>query len=123
MTTPMNSSQQHSEGSTDIEHTLYSHTTNSTPRIYSFQKPEYIYQHFQDSENTHELDPVIDRQTSDSTLYPYINNNIEYSLFEDVISSYYVDSQFKDDFNCDQDCYANTPNTQQNHQLTTCTRA
>ena len=32
------------------------------------------------------------------TLYPHINNDIEYGLFEDVISSYYLDSQIKDDF-------------------------
>ena len=56
-------------------------------------------------------------------MYPYINNNIEYGLFEDVINSYYLDSQIKDDFSCDQECYASTPQTQQNKQLTTCTHA
>ena len=83
--------QQHSEGSTDIEHTLYLHTTNSTPIIDSFKKLEYIYQHFQDSEKTHELDQDIDRQTSDSTLYPFINNlanstqqNTLYTMEEDA---------------------------------------
>ena len=40
-----------------------------------------------------------------------------------MINSYYFDSQIKDDFNCDQECYAYTLNTQQNHQLTTCTHA
>ena len=93
--------QQYSEGSTDIEHTLYSHTANSPPRIDSFKKLEYIYQHFQDSEKTYELDPDTDRQVPDNTLYPHINNDIEYGLFEDVINSYYLDSQIKYDFNCD----------------------
>ena len=115
--------QQYSEGSTDIEHTLYSHTANSTPQIDSFKKLEYIYQHFQDSEKTYELDPDADRQVSDNTLYPHINNDIEYGLFEDVINNYYLDSQIKDNFNCDKECYANTLHTQQNQQnqqLTPC---
>ena len=39
-------------------------------------------------------------------MYPYINNNIEYGLFEDIVDSYYLDSQIKDDFQCNQDCYS-----------------
>ena len=51
MTTPMDSpQQQYSEGSTETEHSLYSHTAISSPKIDSFKKLEYIYQHFQDSE-------------------------------------------------------------------------
>ena len=42
--------QQYLEGSTETEHTLYSHTAISSPKIDSFKKLEYIYQHFQDSE-------------------------------------------------------------------------
>ena len=38
------------EGSTEIEHTLYSHTASKSPKIDSFKKLEYIYQHFQDDE-------------------------------------------------------------------------
>ena len=34
-----------------------------------------------------------------------MNNDIEYGLFEDLVESYYLDSQIKDDFQCDQDCY------------------
>ena len=41
----------------------------------------------------------------DNSLYPYINNDTEYRLFEDIVDSYYLDSQIKDDFHCDQDCY------------------
>ena len=50
-------------------------------------------------------------QVPNNTLYPHINNDIEYGLFEDVIKSYYLDSQIKDDFNCDKECYANTQHT------------
>ena len=41
----------------------------------------------------------------DDSLYPYVNNDIEYELFEDIVGSYYLDSQIKDDFQCDHDCY------------------
>ena len=92
--------QQYLEGSTEIEHTLYSHTTISSPEIDSFKKLEYIYQHFQDSEKIYESDPDAIMQEPDNSLCPHINNDIEYGLFEDVINSYYLDSQIKDDFNC-----------------------
>ena len=49
----------------------------------------------------------------DNTLYPHINNDIEYGLFEDVINSYYLDSQIKDNFNCNQECYTDIQQTQQ----------
>ena len=49
--------QQYLEGSTEIEHTLYSHTAISSPEIDSFKKLEYIYQHFQDSKRIYESDP------------------------------------------------------------------
>ena len=52
-----------------------------------------------------------------------INNDIEYSLFEDVINSYNLDSQIKDDFNCNQECYTNIQETQQYQPLTPCTHA
>ena len=58
-----------------------------------------------------------------NTLYPHINNDIEYGLFEDVINSYYLDSQIKDDFNCNQECYTDIQQTQQEQQLTPCTHA
>ena len=85
--------QQYSEGSTEIEHTLYSHTAISPSKIDSFKKFEYIYQHFQDSKKIYESDPDIVMQVPNNTLYPHINNDIEYGLFEDVINSYYLDSQ------------------------------
>ena len=41
--------QQELEGSTETEHTLYSHANTITPETNSFHKLEYIYQHFQDN--------------------------------------------------------------------------
>ena len=115
--------QQELEGSIEIEHTLYSHTNTISSETNSFQKLDYIYQNFQDNEMIHEFDPNLARYENDNTLYPHINNNIEYGLFEDVISSYYLDSQIKDDFECDQNCYTNTQQKQQDQPLTPCTHA
>ena len=36
----------------------------------------------------------------------YTNNDIKYRLFEDIVDSYYLDSQIKDNFQCDHDCYS-----------------
>ena len=83
----------------------------------SLQKLDYIYQHFQDNETIHELDPNTVSSETDNTLYPHINNDIEYGLFEDVIDSYYLGSQIKDNFTCDQNCH---PKTQ---TFTLCTHA
>ena len=58
--------QQELEGSKEIEQTLYSHTDTISLEKNLFQKLDYIYQHFH------------------NTLYPHINNDIEYDLFEDV---------------------------------------
>ena len=72
-----------------------------------FDKLHYIYQHFQDSEKMHQLDSETEMTMLDGdSLYPYVNNDIEYGLFEDIVDSYYLDSQIKDDFQCDQDCYS-----------------
>ena len=55
----------------------------------------------------HLIDPESEPTTTDDdSLYPYVNNNIEYGLFEDIVDSYYLDSQIKDDFQCDHDCYS-----------------
>ena len=110
--------QQDLEGATEIEHTLYSHTDSISPEIDSFKKLEYIYQHFQDNKKIYESDPGAVRHETDNTLYPHIKNDIEYSLFEDVINSYYLDSQIKDDFNCNQECYTDIQETQHEQQLT-----
>ena len=79
----------------------------------SFQNLEYIYQHFQYNEKIYESDPDAARYETDNTLYPHITNDVEYGLFEDVINSYYLDSQIKDDFKCDQDCHTDIWETHQ----------
>ena len=78
--------QQELEGSTEIEQTLYSHTDIIPWERNPFQRLDYIYRHFQDNEKIHESDPNLARYENDTTLYPHINNDIEYGLFEDVIS-------------------------------------
>ena len=50
-----------------------------------------------------ESEPIV---TDNNSLYPYVNNDIEYGLFEDIVNSYYLDSQIKDDFQCDHNCYS-----------------
>ena len=115
--------QQELEGSTEIEHTLYSHTDTITSETNSSQKLDYIYQHFQTNEKIHESDPNLVSSEINNILYPHINNDIEYGLFEDVIDSYYLDSQIKDDLTCDQDCYTKTQHKQQDQTITPCTHA
>ena len=115
--------QQELEGFTEIEHTLYSHTDTNSSETNTFQKFYYIYQPFQDNKKIHESDPNLASYKNKNTLYPHINNDIEYGLFKDVISSYYLDSQIKDDFRCDQNCYTNTPQQQHDQPLTSCTHA
>ena len=54
----------------------------------------------------HQIKPESEPITSDDdSLYPYVNNDIKYGLFEDIVN-YYLDSQIKDDFQCDHDCYS-----------------
>ena len=77
----------------------------------------------QDNEKLHESDPNLVSSEIDNTLNPHINNNIEYGLFEDVIDSYYLGSQIKDDFTCDQNCYTKTQHKQQDQTITPCTHA
>ena len=121
---PLELPQQHDlEGSTNIDHSLYSHSDTIVPTPNSLQKFDYIYQHFQDNEKIYESDPNLVSSETDNTLYSYINNDIEYGLFEDVIDSYYLDSQIKDNFMCDQNCYTRTQHKQQDQTLTPCTHA
>ena len=55
----------------------------------------------------HQIDPESETITPDEdSLYLYVNNDIEYRLFEDIVDSYYLDSQIKDNFQCDCDCYS-----------------
>ena len=100
---------------------MYSHTIHYCHEIDTSKKLHYIYQHFQDHEKVHTLDEQINTQDSDTTLYPYINNDIEYVIFEDVIGSYYLDSEIKDDFHCDQSCYGEENSQLPSIHLTPCT--
>ena len=113
--------QQDLEGSTKIDHTLYSHSDTIIPTPNILQKLDYIYQHFQDNEKIYESDPNLVSCETSNTLYPHINNDIEYGLFEGIIDSYYLDSQIKNDFMCDQNCYTRTQHKQQDQTLTPCT--
>ena len=115
--------QQDLEGSTKIENTLYSHADTMISSPNSLQKLDYIYQHFQDNEKIHELDTKAVSFETDNTLYPHINNDIEYGLFKDIIDSYYLDSQIKDDFTCNQNCHTKTQYKQQDQTMTLCTHA
>ena len=82
----------------------------------------YIYQHFQDSEKIHQIDTDSDLLTiEDDSLYPYVNNDIEYGLFEDLVECYHLDSQIKDDFQCDLDCYIQSSELTKDDHLNICT--
>ena len=59
----------------------------------------------------------------DNSSYPYINNDIEYGLFEDIVDSYYLDSQIKDNFHCDQDCYTQQQEPTIDDHSVSCTHA
>ena len=82
----------------------------------------YIYQHFQDSKKIHQIDTDSDLLTiEDDSLYPYVNNDIEYGLFEDLVESYHLDSQIKDDFQCNLDCYIQSSESTKDNHLNICT--
>ena len=72
----------------------------------------------------YQLDPETESPVpDDDTLYPYINNDIKYGLFEDIVDSYYVDSQIKDDFQCNHNCCAHQwKSTVDDHSIS-CTHA
>ena len=72
------------------------------------EKLEYTYQHFQDNEKVHETDSQVLIENTDNTLYPHIYNDIKYGLFENVIDSYYLDSQVRDGFTCNKACYTHS---------------
>ena len=90
------------EGSLDTIYHDYTHTDIPPEIPEEIEKLEYIYQHFQDHEKIYETDLQVTTEYTDDTLYPKINNDIEYGLFENVIDSY---SQIRDDFQCTKACY------------------
>ena len=87
-----------------------------------FEKLHYIYQHFQDIEKMHQIDRESEPTTTDDdSLYPYVNDDIEYELFEDIVDSYHLDSPIKDDFECDHDCYSQHKDPMIDDYSNTCT--
>ena len=68
----------------------------------------------------HQIKPESDPLTTDNdSLYLYVNNDIKYGLFKDIVDSYYLDSQIKDDFQCDHNCYSQYRDlTNDNHSNT-----
>ena len=72
----------------------------------------------------YQLDPETEIPVpDDNSLYPYINNDNEYGLFEDIVDSSYLDSQIKDDFHCDQDCYTHQQESPIDDHSISCTHA
>ena len=70
----------------------------------------------------HQIDRESETRTPDNDyLYLYVNNNIKYGLFEDIVDSYYLDSQIKDDFQCDHDCYSHQQDPTVDEHSNTCT--
>ena len=70
----------------------------------------------------HQIEPESEPIATDNdSLYPYVNNDIKYRLFEDIVDSYYLDSQIKDDFQCDHDCYSQHRDLTIDNQSNTCT--
>ena len=57
----------------------------------------------------------------DDSLYLYVNNDIKYGLFEDIVDSYYLDGQIKDDFQCDHNCYSYQQEQMVDDNTNTCT--
>ena len=70
----------------------------------------------------HQIEPESELISIDNdSIYLYVNNNIKYGLFEDIVDSYYLDSQIKDDFQCDHDCYSQHRGPMIDSYSTTCT--
>ena len=70
----------------------------------------------------HQIDPESKPTITDNdSLYPYVNNDIEYRLFEDIMDSYYLDSQIKDDFQCNHNCYTQHRDSTIDNYSNTCT--
>ena len=72
----------------------------------------------------YQLDPKTKSPVpDDDTLYPYINNDIKYRLFEDIVDSYYLDSQIKDDLQCKHNCYTHQQESTVDDHSISCTYA
>ena len=67
---------ENSEGSLNLDNTVYTHTDLATKLVEEIEKLEYMYQHFQDCEKIHKIDPQVPTEHIDDTLYPQINNDL-----------------------------------------------
>ena len=65
MTTPMSPTQKELEGCDTLQNTLYSHFTHRPQDSDWFDRLNYIYQHFQDSEKMYQLDPKTESPVPD----------------------------------------------------------
>ena len=92
-------------GSQDNVQHDYAHIDIPPKMREEIEKLEYIYQHFQDHQKVYESDLQITTEPIQDTSYPQMNNGIEYGLFENIIDSYYLDSQISDDFQYTKTCY------------------
>ena len=72
----------------------------------------------------YQLDPKTKTPVpDDDPLYPYINNDIEYGLFEVIVDSYYLDNQIKDNFQCNHNCYSHQQESTVDDHSISCTHA
>ena len=94
-----------SEGLQDNVQHDYAHIDIPPKMPEEIEKLECIYQHFQDHKKVYEFDPQVTTEPLHDTLYPQMNDDIEYGLFENVVDSYLLDSQIRDDFQCTKTCY------------------
>ena len=99
----------------------YAHIDIPSKMSGEIEKLEYKCQHFQDHEKVYEFNPQITTEPIQDTLYPQMNNDIEYGLFENVIDSYYLDSQIRDDFQCTRTCYTHDTTAGTVHPNPPCT--
>ena len=73
------------EGSQVIVHHDYTHIDIPPKMPEEIEKLEFINYHFQDHEKVYGSDPQVVTEPIHDTLYPKINNDNEYGLFENVI--------------------------------------
>ena len=92
---PHELSKENLEGSLNTIYTDYAHAYIPPKLPEEIEKLKYMYQHFQDHAMIFETNPQVTMEQIDDTLYPKINSAIEYGLFENVIDSYYLNSQIR----------------------------
>ena len=97
-----------SKGSLNTDNMVYTHTNLANKLPEEVEKLEYIS--IFKIVKRYMIHPHVPTKQIDDTLYPQINNDIKYGLFENVIDSYYLDSQIRDDFTCTKAYYTHNNN-------------